>query len=226
MYTVGVIPAAGNGSRWGNDHVTGGIFKEMLPISVDQFDICYTLLDHTARAMWMGGANALVIVTNKAKVSTFARHLPWFDKTPTYYTIQRGDRDMWSAMIEACEFPADRYLFAMPDTLYPIDAFAKAPAADFTLGLFETDKPERFGVLHEDRVHNKSGRFLGKLPAWGLLTWSAACVEFWRENEPPDYTAAINAAIDRFGLHTWPLAYYRDMATFEDYQEAVCADIL
>lgn len=213
---LGLIPAAGNGNRW------GGFSKEMLPVK----EGCW-LIDHTAQAMLNGGAEAVVVVASEAKIGFLARHLATrSDGTPLFFAVQRGNQDMWSAIQEGLGFPAERWLFAMPDTYYPRDAFENIPDAPFGMGIFDTHRPERFGTLRDGQVINKQGRSdRGPYSAWGLLTWDASCVEAWERQglTLSTYTDAINLAIARYGLHTWPLAYYHDFARLEDYEQWLLA---
>jgi hypothetical protein len=216
VYKLGVIPAAGNGSRWGGYH------KELLPCGNGGF-----MIDHTIDAMSRGGADALLIIANVDKIGLLSRHLSRNHRhlskhpgLPIFYVIQCGTNDIWSAIVESFGYPADRYLFAMPDTLYPVDAFEGNFDAPFLLGVHQTDEPERFGVLREGRVVNKQPGKSGL--AWGLLSWSWAVVELWQRRYITDYTDGINKAIEEFGLSTWDIRFYRDMASFNDYQGWLC----
>jgi dTDP-glucose pyrophosphorylase len=206
MPVLGVIPAAGKGSRW------GGYYKELLPCGDGEW-----LIDRTVEAMLCGGADAVLIVTRIEKMAALAEHLR-YASLPVYFTIQHGDNDIWSAIEESFGFIADRYLFAMPDTYFPLDAFETVTGGSFSLILHETTRPERFGVLVEGTVINKAELTPGTYSAWGLLSWDRQVVRFWQRIRPGGYTDAINTAIREFGLDYWTIPYYYDMATFEDYQ--------
>lgn len=214
MTILGVIPAAGNGSRW------GGCYKELLPCGDGEW-----LLDRTAKAMLNGGADALLIVTQPDKVAAHAAHMAGKVDAPIYYVMQRGDNDIWSAIEESFDYPADNYLFGMPDTYFPLDAFVDLPAGHFGLGLFETNTPERFGVLNGRGVVNKTALPPGKYLAWGLLRWDSSVVETWKhcqENWPtpiPNYTDALNLFVYDNKQVSWIIPYYHDFATYADYQQ-------
>lgn len=210
MHCLGVIPAAGEGSRW------GGYYKELLPCGDGEW-----LIDRTIEAMRRGGADAVLVVASHEKLPVLAGHLRR-PALPLYFAIQRGDNDIWSAIEESFGFPATRFLFAMPDTYYPVDAFEAAGRGPFALGLHDTRRPERFGVLVGGQVANKQAMEPGVYRAWGLLAWSSTAVQHWQRTKPADYTDAINGAIAEFGLQHWPLDYYYDMASFADYQEWLC----
>jgi hypothetical protein len=73
--------------------------------------------------------------------------------------------------------------------------------------------------LVNGRVENKNPHLQHPRQAWGNLVWSSRCVALWRKVQPQSYTEAINMAIAEYGLHTWELDHYYDMASFEDYRE-------
>lgn len=216
MYKLGVIPAGGKGERW------GGYLKEMLPINRGDW-----FIDHSIKAMtYYGDADAILIITNPVKVGSLANHLTGKHGVPIYYAVEDKGLDIWGGIEECFAYPADRYLFAMPDTYYPLSAFLYLPEGDFLMGTFKTNKPERFGVISNGHVVNKKAQPPGEYKAWGTLVWSAACVELWRERKPATYTEAINMALDLYGIMSYEMDYYFDMATFEDYREFLRAGVL
>ena len=209
MYKLGVIPAAGKGSRWGGYH------KELLPCGSGRL-----LIDHTIEAMALGGADAFLVVASREKIGTLARHISQkHEGKQVYYAIQRGANDIWSAIVESFQIPADVYMFAMPDTLYSKSFFDFDMTSNFVLGLFTTEMPERFGTLRNRQIVNKEPGDDDSYMAWGTLVWSHECVQFWRAAQPENYTDAINRAIDKFGLHGIGMDFYHDMATYEDYHD-------
>ncbi len=212
MFKLGVIPAAGKAERWG-----GGL-KELLPIGDRAW-----LIDRTISAMRMGGADAILLVTNKEKIHVHADHLDGLD-IPIFYVVQQGDNDIYSAIEESFAIKADHYLFAMPDTLYPLDAFKRFSRESFNLGLHLTDKPERFGVFVDGLIVDKAELPQGHYEAWGVLSWSRDIVELWQMVHPENYTEAINRAIECHGRYTWKLDFYYDMASFEDYRDWMLKD--
>jgi molybdopterin-guanine dinucleotide biosynthesis protein A len=214
MKTLGVIPAGGKASRW------GGYLKELLPLYGGHW-----LIDHTVAAMERVEVDAILVVTSRAKLAPLANHLarrPW--SMPILYAVEERGLDIWGGILEALRVQADEYLFAMPDTFYPPGAFVdrpwlERPAHDFALAIHQTAKPERFGILQGNQVINKREHPPGVYDAWGLMAWSGRVAEFWRAVDIGNYTDAINAAIEGFGLQTWRIDYYHDMATFDDYRE-------
>jgi dTDP-glucose pyrophosphorylase len=211
MNILGVIPAAGEGSRW------GGYYKELLPIGNRGW-----MLDRIITCM--NNAQNILIVSSKNKINAHVQHLESHGFTNILYTIQRRtDLDIFGAIYESLKIPGDYNLFAMPDTYIPENTFQHHFDKDFHVGVFKTTTPERFGVLSSDRTFvNKQNLSGGQYLAWGTLVWSKRVAEFWRELKPlPDYTEAINLAIQEFGLNTFLMDYYYDLATWADYVEFI-----
>lgn len=198
-YRLGVIPAAGKAERF------GGVMKELLPARDG-----VSFLRHAADRL---PVDKVLIVTTPEKIGAHAREVP-----EALFTIQRTKADIWGAMLESTYIPANYYYFTMPDTYMPEDAFYNAPDCDFALGVFETNTPERFGVLCGDIVVNKQPCAVPAV-AWGALVWSARVVKFWYQIKPETYTHAINLAINKFGLETWDIGQYHDNASMRDYME-------
>lgn len=191
---LGIIPAAGKAVRF------GGIQKELLPISQNE-----TLLSRTVRIL-KRYADEVVIITRPDK-----RHQEIEGST---YMNQIGNNDIWSAIETGLQIEADKYYFAMPDTFIPVDAFTESER--FGLGLFITNKPERFGVFRNGKIVNKQPGPTAF--AWGVLSWTKRIRDYWLSEEIADYTDAINKAIMKFGYDTWPLEFYNDVSCFEDYK--------
>lgn len=203
---LGIVPAAGKASRW------GGSFKELLPCGQGQH-----LIDRTITAMRLGGADNVLVITNPEKISAHATHLA--HREQVYFGLQQETTDIWGAIQASFPLAGDYNLFAMPDTYYPANAFeGQTFSQPFYLGVFDTPTPERFGVLVDKKVVNKRAP-AGEYKAWGLLVWSQEVVDYWRGLYIANYTQAINLAIKEFGLHTFLIPYYYDMATWEDYQK-------
>lgn len=212
MAILGVVPSAGMGKRW------GGFFKEFLPVS--EKDKC---IDRTVKAMRSGGAEKIMIISNPFKISEHSYHFR--DTNDVFFTTQKKDLDLYGAVYESLTFAGEYNLFAMPDTIFPIDTFSRNfSSTDLWFGYFQTNKPERFGVILEDRISDKNPYLSGKgsFPAWGVVVWSEAVAKFWLRN--PNIKTndeALNMAIRRFGFKSFPLKYYYDFASFSDYKEGL-----
>ena len=203
LYNLGVIPAAGSATRF------GGILKELLPLPNGN-----SLLREAINRLDMF-CDATVIVTTPEKIQAHAKEAG----IRAIYAIQEGDNDIWSAIRTAISIPADTYLFTMPDTYLDRHTFVSYKGGEFGMGLFVTDKPERFGCLVDGKVVNKAKNVLTPAHAWGVLAWTSLVADMWREGIYADYTDAINAAIEEFGAETWKIGLYYDNASLADYGE-------
>lgn len=209
---LGVIPAAGGSTRWGEK----GMFnKEFLTVHNT------TLLDRTVETMIMGGASEVLIIVNEEKLVHYMERFHGRDDIAIDLQTDQETADMWGAMKLSFHYAADRYLFAMPDTYFPLEVFQRNVQSEFLIGTHVTNYPERFGVRIKNRWVNKKE---GLDPddsyfAWGTLIWSHKVVELWKEKRPRDYTAAINLACKEFGYAEFYMDYYYDMATPTHYAE-------
>jgi dTDP-glucose pyrophosphorylase len=215
---TGIIPAAGSGSRW------GGFYKEFLPVGNGEW-----LINRNINAMKLGGADKIVVISSPEKISAHVSHI-----TPKHddisYVIQKGEKDIYSAIESALFLSGDWNLFAMPDTYYPLDIFSRVfkmyPMSikhdyDFILGLFPTTNPERFGILKDGEIINKQELPPSLYNAWGTIVWSRRVAEFWKRTTPKSYTFAFNNAMKTFRWNIAVMDYYYDMATWEDYREFI-----
>lgn len=205
---LGIIPAAGEGIRW------GGYYKELLPIGERDW-----LLGRIVRTMREGGAERILVVSSIPKISAHATHLGNED---IFFVIQKGGQDIWSAVKESYSYAEDLNFFAMPDTVIPLEAFKREFKSDFTLGIFKTRTPERFGVLQGRQIVDKClmpHTQILSYHAWGVLVWTKRVVDFWETQKIEDYTHAINLAMKEFGFETFRLSYYYDMASWTDYKD-------
>lgn len=211
---LGVLPCAGEGIRWGK------ITKELIPIGDNRW-----LVDNAIESMKYAGVDKICIVTLTSKIQILVEHFKKekYSDCEIFYVIQKKENSMWEAIKESFPYAEDTTLFAMTDTLFNVYSFSNFISANsqasFALGTFETQIPERFGVLIEGKFHDKpincaAGNYL----AWGTMIWSKSVVQEWLQQNPSDYTDAINIAINKFGLHMFPLDYYYDFASWSDYE--------
>jgi hypothetical protein len=202
---LGIIPAGGKASRF------GGVLKELLPCGEE------TLLARATRVMDKGAAEHVVLLTSPDRATVHV--------SATRSLLIASDATLFKSIINAIELQAHWYLFAMPDTYIPIDTFYRKMTSDFMLGVFRTDRPERFGVVNADgRIEDKPQHLAGTNQlAWGALAWSSKVADFWRRNSTAfeTHTQAFNMAIEKFGCQAWRMDYYYDMASWADYVELV-----
>ena len=235
MYKLGVIPAAGEASRWNDRELTDflkgapkpddPVVKELLPLME-----ATTLIDHSVEALGKV-CDTVLIVTNAKKIDALSEHLDGVVEPQILFMHQNGEYDMWSAMRTSLSIAAEHYYMSMPDTVYPVDTFLSAPEfypeAHFAMGCFFTERSGRFGMLRGGlvlpHIVNKdvSG---GPGWAWGVLTWSRVCAYKWISAGITNYTDAINLALKEYGLHTWEMEHYFDFANraeFDRYNQSI-----
>lgn len=201
---LGVLPAAGKADRW------GGYPKELLPISDD-----HTFLSRAVETLTCSGCEAVLLVTNPAKIHLHAYHLK--NRSNVSFVLQQGN-EMWGAMATALQTPADEYLFMMPDTFLPDRPFPTSLQAHIGFGTFTTDEPERFGVFRDGRIVNKQPAG-GTGLAWGALAWTSDVAKYWKSQVYEGYTQALNAAIRGFEYTIWELEQYFDIGNMRHYTE-------
>lgn len=218
MKTLGIIPAGGEGSRW------GGYYKEFLPYGEGKW-----MIDRSVEAMKAGGADKIAVISNNEKLAAHARHLRRHDSL-FYLTLREKDTsDMMSGMKEVFPFCEDVNYFSMPDTFFPKHVFYHINMSpllakhDLLFGCFGTTKPERFGVIQNGRIYNKSPEVLKYEPvytAWGVLIWKKKVSDFWmKHTDKPFLTEALQLAMDNFKWSIFGMEYYYDMATWQDYRD-------
>ena len=189
----------------------GGTYKEMLPCDE------HTLLDRAISAMNAGYCDDVVVISTPEKIGTHARQLC---NRNVWYRLGLGS--LWASLEDVMRLDYDEYLFAMPDTYFPWNCFDRDLYNDFTLGLFATSMPSRFGVVHEGVIWDKYFKY-GEYEAWDVVMWNCKVVDFWQDNNHriQDHTQAFNMAMDQFGFGIFELEYYHDMASFDDYRKLV-----
>lgn len=202
MNRLGIIPAAGNAARF------GGLYKELLPVSNGE-----TALQAAYRRL--AYCDQVIIVTTQEKVAMHARTCP--DAT---FVLQNGEQGLWSAVRTALNYLAHEYYMTMPDTVWQ-GAWPKEPYNGLSLGLFETYEPERFGVLHGNKIHDKATwpqTDTFKL-AWGAVSWNREVRDLWLKeaHKLPDFTAALNLAMKVIGYACFQLSDYHDFANLDYY---------
>jgi hypothetical protein len=191
---LGILPAGGKATRFGGlDKTLSCIIGTQTLLSINYEGLRF-FCDH------------VIVVTSATKVFKQIAQA----EGATFMIDTEG---MWSAMLRAMEWEADEYYFLMADTFVcpPRPPYL---SSDFMLGTFESDAPRRFGRFVDGKIINKHD---STGLCWGTGAWSKEVRDYWREVSPPDYTEAFNLAITKFGLETFPLDYYYDIASEEDY---------
>jgi hypothetical protein len=209
MKTIGIIPAGGSAYRF------RGLAKELLPVSPDD-----CALSRCIKAMQEGGAEHVYIASRHDKLND---HWRIIEQVRGVHLTARPFASLWDFIAYMGEnVKADRYYFAMADTVFPMDAFIRDTGHDVTAGLFFTQKPGRFGILTGNYIVDKHPDLIGD--AWGVWIWSRDAMEYLAAacRGEKDHTKALNLLLARFGVQTFYMPYYYDFAAFEDYREFLC----
>src|ERR1700761_5152739 len=99
---LGIVPCAGEGSRW------GGMAKELVPIGPNRW-----LIDHALDAMRLAGVDRICIVASPPKIHMLVDHFRKgkYRHYRLFYVIQRERNELWEAMKESLAFAEDLNLF-------------------------------------------------------------------------------------------------------------------
>ena len=141
--------------------------------------------------------------------------------------VRGEDEDhLWAALRRV--IPEDEpCLLVLPDTTWTCRE--RLPAgADLAFGVFDTDEPHRFSLVHDGRILTKPRDVVGVWQAWGCVYWTPAVARFWREREArqgayPEYDRAFEDAMREFGWATFRIEDYNDLGTWNAYASFVRA---
>jgi hypothetical protein len=206
-----ILPAGGRAERF------DGIYKELLPIGEGKF-----LLSEAIRRAHALGADRALVISSAEKYPTHARFLSRHASGYDVGISVRSERDehLWAALRR--EIPTgEAGLLVLPDTTWT--CHDRIPAgADLAFGLFATDEPHRFSLVHDGRILTKPAGLAGCWDAWGCVSWSAEVARFWKEEEDlrgayPDYDRAFEDAMREFGYGTFRIEDYCDLGTWTAY---------
>jgi len=245
---IGVLPAAGRGSRLG----TIPCSKEVMPLGFqpdEDAPIAWrpvTAIETNLVALQLAGARRAVTIISESKADV-VRYVGDGRRygLDVAYVYQQQLRGMPFALNLARPWVGRATtIFAMPDTLItPITTIAHLTAdhqyhgADVTLGLFTTNTPQRFGMVALD-AHGRVVRSEEKPTQsdmnlmWGLAVWSPRFADFLStyladytdQNQEALLGSVFRAALE-VGLSIRGLvlegASYHDIGTPGDFQSAV-----
>ncbi len=245
---VGVLPAAGRGSRLGAIPCS----KEIMPLGFQpsaETALAWqpvTALELHLHALRLAGARRAVIVISETKADV-VRYIGDGSRygLAVAYVYQQQLRGMPFALNLAQPWVGQaQTLFAMPDTLItPPATLARLTeahhrrGADVTLGLFPTVTPHKFGMVAlaatgriEQFVDKPTQTDLHLM--WGLAVWSPRFTAFLaadlaqRQSDGGEcvlsdvFAAALAADFDLQGV-LLEGAHYHDIGTPEDFQAVV-----
>jgi len=201
---IGIIPAAGQAKRLAGLPVC----KELLPVGFrntrvnNSLSVCPKVVSHyLLQAMISAAASRVYIILTKEKLDLLRYYGDGSEfGVPIAYILIEHLAGMPYTINQAHPWLNDEtVIFGMPDTIFtPSDVFARllnrhwSAQNDLTLGLFPTDKPQRFGMV-EVGAADRVVRVVDK-PAqtelkwmWGIACWSPRFTRFLDEYLPtPD----------------------------------------
>jgi glucose-1-phosphate thymidylyltransferase len=245
---IGLLPAAGRGSRLGPIPCS----KEIMPLGFQpsyEASLAWkpaTAIELHLEALRQAGAQRVIVIIGETKADV----VRYIGDGARYglavsYIYQQQLRGMPFALNLAQPWIGSATtLFSMPDTLItPVETIAHLAAqhrhnsADVTLGLFPTSTPQKFGMVAQD-TDGRITNFIDK-PAqteltlmWGMAAWSPRFTDFLaadlarRPAAGPEvvlsdiFAAALAAGLNIQGV-TMKGANYHDIGTPEDFQSVV-----
>ena len=199
---IGLLPAAGRGTRLGNIPTS----KEIMPLGFHPVSAIdgggwqtFTTMESHLRAFNAAGVRRVAIVLGKGKFDI----VDYLGDGARFgleiaYLYQERLRGMPFALDIAYPWTGDaNTVFTMPDTLIQpestvsqLNEHHRSSGCDLTLGLFETDNPAKFGMVEisggsdADTGHARITRFIDKPKQttlklmWGLAIWTPVFGEF------------------------------------------------
>ncbi len=238
--TVGLIPAAGKGLRLGLPYP-----KELYPIIRD--NRYKPIAQYILENLTTSGIRDIVFVINETKHqligyfgngSRFDCHISYVVQENRKNDDQSTSPGLVHALDAAYHLTQGKtVVFGMPDTIMnPPDVFTNLmeihnPDITLVLGLFQTDRPEKLGMVQFDE-HNQVQHIVDKpaqtdlLYAWGCMTWSAVFTEHLHtclhERGVTDFAVVMNMAIKN-GMQVRGIPIqngsFVDLGTYDDILE-------
>jgi glucose-1-phosphate thymidylyltransferase len=237
---IGLIPAAGKGVRLGLPYP-----KELYPVIRDNHykPIAQFVLSNLMTA----GLQHTVFVINETKHQLlgyfgdghrFGCHISYVVQEPVNSRNQSTSPGLAHALDSAFHLTRGKTVFfGMADTIMqPKQVFADAytsaaPDDDVILVLFETDRPEKFGMVRTDQ-DNRVLQIVDKpfqtelKEMWGCIIWRSRFTEYLhdcvQQQGVSDFAQIMNSAISdglRFrGCHV-DNGVYIDLGTYEEIME-------
>ncbi|NMC00856.1 MAG: dTDP-glucose pyrophosphorylase [Chloroflexi bacterium] len=252
---VGIIPAAGKGRRLAPYPLP----KELFPIGHQLVEVegqlqqrPMVVSQYLIEAMVAAQLNRLYIVLGPGKLDIveYYRNGEAYG-VPFAYVFQSEARGMPYALdlVSPWLKGNETILMGMPDTIIePRDAFNRLLnahrtwKADLTLGLFPTERPQKFGMIginaaHDVIAHQDKPRQTDLKWLWGITCWGPAFTTFMHETleqegreiaarrgREPVLGDIFDLALAR-GLRVKGLPFedgrYIDIGTYDDLRQAV-----
>jgi glucose-1-phosphate thymidylyltransferase len=237
---IGLIPAAGKGVRLGLPYP-----KELYPIIRENHykPIAQFVLNN----LTVAGVRHVVFVINETKhqLIGYFGNGPRFGCNISYVVQEQADGQGQStspglahALDSAYHLTQGKTVFfGMADTIMqPVDVFARAygaaaPEDEVILGLFTTERPEKFGMVRldsEQRVLEivDKPRQTDLTEMWGCIVWRPRFTEYLHDcvtrRGVSDFALIMNEAMSagfRFRGVSMEGGTYIDLGTYEEIME-------
>ncbi len=246
---MGIVPAGGRGTRLAP--YPGP--KELFPVGWQPYQINgevhrrpKVVSQYVLESMAQAGVRHVLMIVGEHKYDLL-RYYAGGDRVGLHlsYLYQDEPLGMMHAIDLAYPWTRDaRLLFGMPDTItHPPDAFERLlhahrlHGADLTLGLFETVRPWKFGMVDMDAAgrivaHVDKPRETALRHMWGMAVWEPSFTELIHEvsarpAEPGRREPVLGDAIDEALArgyhvrgHAFPDGFYVDIGTYDEILEA------
>ena len=202
---IGIIPAGGKATRWNS-----------FPKELASIGATWTLLDRVLLLHTRALADRVIIMSSDEKRPL---HQWWVNDHKKWPNVSVMAAESVAGAIKLAidsNGEAD-WLFSMPDTYTDNPLFPEELDKPLMLGVFQTERPERFGMLRDGQIVDKQPG--GPGIAWGAFMFNKDVASFWRDNTFLDHTHMLNRALEEFEWSTWEIKLYHDVASFQDYLE-------
>lgn len=237
---IGLIPAAGKGVRLGLPYP-----KELYPVI--RKNRYQPIAQYVLNSLATASVEHVAFVINETKHQLigyfgdghrFKCHISYVVQEANGEQNNSTSPGLANALNSAYHLTQGRTVFfGMPDTIMqPEDVFAQVYAAagksdDVILGLFPTERPEKFGMVRLDA--NQAVLEIVDKPRktelthmWGCIIWRPRFTEYLYDSvcrrQVTDFAHIMNGAIES-GLHfrgvTMDGGTYIDLGTYEEIME-------
>jgi len=246
---IGIVPAGGRGTRLAPYPAP----KELFPVGWQPYQVNgevhrrpKVVSQYVLEGMAQAGVRHVLMIVGEHKYDVL-RYYAGGERVGLHLAYLYQDEPLGMMHAIDLAYPwtqGARMVFGMPDTItHPPDAFEQVldahqrHAADLTLGLFDTVRPWKFGMVGMDA----SGRVVAHVDKpntttltqmWGLAVWEPSFTDLIHEiaarpvearPREPVLGDAIDEALTR-GLrvrgHAFPAGFYVDIGTYDEIVEA------
>lgn len=246
---IGLIPAAGRAKRLGSLQCSKEIFPIGFKTSSENEKELRTpkaAASYLLERMVLSGVNHAFMIINKDKYDIpryFGNGMS--EGLHIAYLVQETPCGMPDALNQAFPFLEDAtVVFGMPDTVfYPENAFVqlienhRMNKADVTLGVFPTDRPQRFGMV----CFSEDGKLIYTVDKpektdlqymWGIGCWNWRFTQFMHEHLKIStesqkesvlgdvFQAALVEGLE-IRVNAFPAGRYIDIGTLQDLVDLV-----